>query len=173
MEETPVQLPPEPEKTGVTPEQRVPTQAEAWALVPTVEGKGALSASLGTIGEGGFRSHAAFTLLQGHVIYLEADNRQLRSERDTALQKTEDFRERYHTEKQRAAVLEIERDSAKTVNRLRQVVCTVGAGIGSWGLGGLTESPTPVWVWPAVIVGVVLLLAGWFLPDRRTKKSDG
>lgn len=178
MEETLVTLPPEPEKTGVKPEQRTPTQEEARALVPVVEGKeGASSADLserlGAIGESGIRGHAGAVLLQAGVAHLEGEIRQLRSERDAALQKTERYKDQYYEQKERAAVLEVERDAGRTAARLRNVLITLGAGIGSFGLSGFIETSQPGWTWPATIVGCGLLAAGWLLPDQRSPKGKG
>jgi hypothetical protein len=175
MEETPITLPPEPEETGVRPEQRTPTQEETRALVPTVEGKDgashALSERLGAIGESGIRGYAGVVLLQANVAHLEGEIRQLRSERDAAVQKAERYKDQYHEQKERAAVFEAERDAGKTVTRLRKVLITAGGIIVSFGLRGFFETQQPVWTWPATIAGCAILLAGWFLPDRRSPKG--
>ena len=172
MEETPVPLPPEPELTGVQLDQRNASEEESRVLVPIVEGgaPSGLSKSLGAIGESGIRGHAGTILLQAGVAHLEGEISQLRVERDAAEQKAERYKDQYHTEKERASVLETERDAAKTVNRFRQILITLGAGIGGLGLRGLAESMPQVWSWPATIIGAVLLLLGLFLPDRRIKR---
>jgi hypothetical protein len=171
MEETPITLPPEPEETGVKPDQRTPTVEETQALTPVIDGKGGalsqLSDRLGEIGESGIRGHAGSILLQACVAHLEGESHQLRRERDAAVNKAEQYKDQFHEEKERAAVLAAERDTAKTVTRLRNVLITVGGIIVSFGLRGFFETQQPVWTWPATIAGCVLLLAGWFWSDRR------
>jgi hypothetical protein len=166
-------LPPEPEETGVRPEQRTPTQEETRALVPTVEDAShALSERLGAIGESGIRGYAGVSLLQANVAHLEGEISQLRGERDAAVQKAERYKDQYHEQKERAAVFEAEQAAGKTVARLRNVAITLGAGIGSFGLSGFVcGNQLPGWAWPATIVGCLLLLAGWFLPDWRSPKG--
>ncbi len=175
MEETVPTLPPKPQETGAALDQRIPTDAETKALIPIVEDKekpsGKLSACLGELGESGVRGHAAAMLLHAGVAHLEGEIEQLRRERDEATRKAERYQELYYEEKERAAVLRVERDVAKTVSRFRQALQILGAALGGIGLRGLAEDPWPVWAMSATIFGVVILVTGWVIPDRRTPEG--
>ena len=176
MEDTPVTLPPEPEKTGVDPSQRTPPEGETRDLIPLIEGKSGaisqLSDRLGEIGQSGIRGHAGSILLQTCVAHLESECYQLRRERDAAVNKADQYKDQFHEEKERAAVLESEKNTAKTISQLRNVLITLGGISASLGLKGFFETPQPVWVWPATIAGFVLLLAGWLWPNRRSPKGE-
>lgn len=161
---------PEPEETGGSPEQRAASREESRALVQVLEGESEtspklLSERIGSLGQAGIRSQAGFVLLEGAIANLENEKNQLRIERDIAIQKADSYRERYHEEKERAAVLRSERDAAKTQIKLRQILLTTGALIAGYGLRSIGEDHSPPWAWPSVIVGGLLLLGGWLLPD--------
>jgi hypothetical protein len=174
MEETPATLPPEPEETGVQPDQRPPTQEQSQTLVQAVSGTGLaafqLSDTLQEIRE--VRGQTGMLLLHGHAKRQEREAEQLRLERNEALKELDRYRTLYHDEKEKSSILRAQRDAARTLNRFRQIFITLGGIVTGIGVPGLITTPNADWGLPATLLGVVLLGLGWFVRGRRGEGNE-
>lgn len=174
MEETPATLPPEPEETGVQPNQRHPTQEQSQTLVPIVSDTGLapfqLSDTLQDLPE--IRGQAGMALLYAHAKRQERETEQLRLERNQAQKDLDRYRTLYHDEKEKSSILRTQRDAARTLNLFRQIFITLGGIVTGIGVPGLFTTPNTIWGLPATILGVVLLSLGWFVRGRRGEGNE-
>lgn len=174
MEETPATLPPEPEETGVQPNQQHPTPEQSQTLVPVTSGTGLtayqFSDTLQEIRE--VRGQAGMALLQGFAKSQERATEQLRLERNEAQKELDRFRTLYHDEKEKSSVFRAQRDAARTLGLFRQIFITLGGIVTGIGVPGLILTPKADWGFPATILGVVLLVLGWFFRGRRGEGNE-
>jgi predicted flavoprotein YhiN len=123
-----------------------------------------LSDALQEIGELGVRGQAGMLLLNSHAVRLEREIGQLRLERNTAQEKYEAAQVNYQSERRTSAVLQTQLTATLGTNRFRQALVTVGGIVLGVGLSGFLASLQPGWTIPSTILGILLLLLGWFLP---------
>lgn len=154
-------LAPEPETTGVLPEQggaaAADTKAlEAFALTPsspTTGGLGVLSVA-GVIERlsHGVTGTAAKMLLQVSTARIEADLEKASTERDAERRSSEEWKEKWHEKDKSTAVLQTKLGIATEVQVVSSILTTIGGiavGVGGtqlWVLGGLVLALG--WIWP-------------------------
>lgn len=158
-------LPPEPEVTGVDPAQQ-PAAVDADAILGSLDRPAAggirtisVSATLQSLRHG-VTGIAATSLLHVSTAKMEREVAEAKGERDEARKAASEFKDKWHEEHTRVAVLSSKLTGAKEVKVLRSVLLTVGGIIA--GSAGAT---------PWMIAGVALLLVGWFWPSGRESNS--
>lgn len=156
-------LPPEPESTGVIPNQDAAATVEG-VVVDRPGTAGIRSFAMSTVIEGlphGVTGIAAQRFLHVSTARMEAELAEAKAELKQARSDLDAMKDKWHRERTRVAVLARDLAHARESRLLRSVLLTVG--------GVVAGSAGKSW-WLAV--GIALLLVGWFWPTKASTPSD-
>jgi hypothetical protein len=153
---------PEPETTGVSPEQGAAATADTDALQELALSPASHTGGLGILSVAGViqrLSHgvtgtAARMLLQVSTARIEAELEEATTARDAERRSSEEWKEKWHEKDKSTAVLQTKLGIATEVQVVSSILTTIGGiavGVGGtqlWVLGGLVLALG--WIWPYV-----------------------
>lgn len=160
----PEELPPEPEETGVSPDQQAAIVETLPAIIDQHSASGIRGVSMsGALARlpSGVTGHAAKLLLQVSTAQLEGELQQARRERDDARTSADEWKDKCLVEEKNVAVLTDRWETSRSLRLLRNALITLGTIVASVSVS--TEN------WLATLLGATLLLMGWFWPERGPK----
>lgn len=163
-----VVLPPEPEQTGVTPEQEATaegTDALIRAADQQAMGGGigilTIAGALEQLRHHGVRGVAANLILQVSTARMERELEEIRHERDDERQGAKEWKEKWHEADKGGAVLTTKLGIATEVQIVSNILVTLGGLAVGAGIQDIK----------LLVFGLVILAIGWLWPfvSRRRK----
>jgi hypothetical protein len=117
---------------------------------------------------GVIRNQAAKFFLPALCQLRETDLRDARAERKAAQVSIDSLRDGYHTEQTNRAVLEERLRGETRVRGLQNIFITLGGVLLGCGLAPLLAESFAITI-VFTVVGIVMLIVGWFYPERKGK----
>jgi hypothetical protein len=172
MDDSHTDLPPESLPSAT--EQVVATSLQVASLTKIAQQGGIVqspkSQAMLELEETGIRG-GGMVLLRVIVNGLEEDLRQERIASTTARKDSDSWREKYHLEKEKAAVLQTQIDALTRLKTLQNVFLSIGGIFGGLGAKLLVDDKTG-FGGLCLGVGVVFLFAGWLWPSGIRNKEQ-
>jgi hypothetical protein len=155
-------------------EQAVPTPQQVHSLTK-IHGRGGLlqtpkSQALLELEETGIRG-GGMVLLRAIVLGLEDDLRRERIASSEAKLESDSWREKFFSEKEKAAVLQTQIDALTRMKILQNVLLSVGGIFGGLGVKLLVDDKTGLGA-IFLVTGAVFLFTGWLWPTGFSKKEQ-
>lgn len=116
----------------------------------------------------GIRGSSAMALLFSHTQRIETDLNDERKERKKISADLETLKENYFQEREKNAILNERISGATKIKALQSIFLTLGGLIGGIGIKNMLIEITGTSV-VFVILGLILLITGWFWPNSLKK----